>query len=74
MSYLDKSCLLTVEEVSKLLRLSILTIYKYIRERKLEAIAFGGHYRIEQKSLNKFIDTHKTCSNLNFGKDKSYEE
>lgn len=59
MRYMAQTSLLTVKEVSTLLKLSILTIYKYIRERKLEAIRFGGHYRIEKQSLDKFIDSHR---------------
>lgn len=50
---------LTVQEVTEILKLSALTIYKYIRQRQLEAIEFGGHYRIERSSLNKFIKKHK---------------
>lgn len=50
---------LTVQEVADLLRLSSLTIYKYIKEGNLEAVEFGGHYRVSQHSLNKFISIHK---------------
>lgn len=50
---------LTVQEVSKLLKLSVLTIYKYIRLNQLEAVEFGGHYRIEKTSLKKFVDRHR---------------
>lgn len=50
---------LTVHEVASLLRLSVLTIYKYIKEEKLEAVEFGGHYRIPQASLDTFIKNHK---------------
>ena len=49
----------TVAEVSSLLRLSPLTIYKYIRNGTLEAIELGGHYRIESSSLRRFIESHK---------------
>lgn len=49
----------TVAEVSELLRVSPLTIYKYIRSRKLEAIELGGHYRIDSNSLARFINSHK---------------
>lgn len=51
--------LLTVQEVSSLLKLSVLTIYKYIKEEKLEALEFGGHYRIQSSSLHSFIESHK---------------
>jgi excisionase family DNA binding protein len=51
MSYNIENNLLTVKEVSSFLKLSVITIYKYIREQKLEAIEFGGHYRIEKSEL-----------------------
>ena len=50
---------LTVQEVAGLLRLSDLTLYKYIKDGSLEAIEFGGHYRVSRESLNRFISTHK---------------
>ena len=59
MSYNIKTDLLTVKEVSLILKLSVLTIYKYIKERKLEAIEFGGHYRIERNTLINFIRSHR---------------
>ncbi len=59
MSYLSNSEFLTVQEVAEFLRLSVLTIYKYIREEKLQAIEFGGHYRVQKDSLNEFIELHK---------------
>jgi excisionase family DNA binding protein len=49
----------TVQEVSELLKLSVLTIYKYIRDESLEAVQFGRHYRIEKSSLDKFVDSHR---------------
>ena len=58
----NKGQFLTVQEVSKLLKLSELTIYKYIRTQKLEAIEFGGHYRIPESSLSSFIENHKVTS------------
>ncbi len=58
MSYISNNNFYTVKEVSSILRLSVLTIYKYIRERKLSVVKFGGHYRISPNSLNEFIDTH----------------
>lgn len=65
MSHITQTNLLTVKEVAVLLKLSLLTIYKYIRERKLEAIRFGGHYRIEKQSIDKFIDGHRLNNNPN---------
>lgn len=48
-----------VKEVSVFLKLSTLTIYKYIGNKKLKAIHFGGRYLIEKSSLNKFIKNRK---------------
>lgn len=50
--------LLTVQEVANILKLSVLTIYKYIKEQKLEAVSFGGHYRIPEAALDTFIQSH----------------
>ncbi len=55
---------LTVAEVSGLLRLSVLTIYKYIKSGMLDAVEFGGHYRISEASLKHFIEQHKVRQSL----------
>ncbi len=54
---------LTVQEVADVLRLSVLTIYKYIKEGQLEAVEFGGHYRVSSDSLDSFIKEHKVGGN-----------
>lgn len=54
-----KEAFLTVQEVSRLLKIGELTIYKYIRKGQIEAIQLGGHYRIDKLSLEKFLDNHK---------------
>ncbi|PIU35396.1 excisionase [Candidatus Shapirobacteria bacterium CG07_land_8_20_14_0_80_39_18] len=51
---------LTPSEVAKELQLNLLTIYKYIRNRKLSAIKFGRNYRIAERDLEKFIESKKT--------------
>lgn len=58
MRYNHKHHLYTVAEVGQILKLSTITIYKYIREKKLEAIEFGRHYRISALSLERFIERH----------------
>jgi excisionase family DNA binding protein len=56
--FTSENTLLTVQEVAIILKLSVLTIYKYIREHQLEAVEFGGHYRIKKSSLERFIENH----------------
>ena len=51
---------LTPSEVAKELKLNLLTIYKYIRNKKLLAIKFGRKYRITKEDLDKFINSNKT--------------
>lgn len=59
MGYNKTNAFLTVQEVADILRLSVLTIYKYIKEGDLEAVEFGGHYRVSSNSLGNFIQIHK---------------
>lgn len=63
MSHTSQNAFLTVTEISALLKLSALTIYKYIKAGKLSAIEFGGHYRISKSSLESFIASHKVNNN-----------
>jgi len=48
MDYLIETNFLNVKEVSAFLKLSALTVYKYISEKKIKAIHFGGRYLIEK--------------------------
>ena len=53
--------LLTIKEISKLLRLSERTIYRLIEAGKLKTIKFSRKAtRIDEKDLNQFIKKHKT--------------
>ncbi len=36
-----------------------MTIYKYIKDGQLEAVEFGGHYRVPNAGLEEFINIHK---------------
>ena len=56
--YMNKHKLYTVAEVSRILKLSTITVYKYIKESKLEAIEFGRQYRITALALQQFIEIH----------------
>jgi len=41
------------------LKLSALTVYKYIAEKKIKAIRCGGRYLIDKSSLNQLIKEKK---------------
>ncbi len=59
MNYTVETNFLNVKEVSVFLKLSALTIYRYIAEKKIKVIHFGGRYLIDKSSLNKFIEERK---------------
>ena len=49
-----------VEELAKKLRVSNMTIYRYIDKGKVKAYKIGKEYRIEDIEFNKFLDKVKT--------------
>lgn len=52
--------LFTPEEVADKLKMNLLTIYKYIRSKRLGAVKFGRTYRIDEKDLEEFINSHRS--------------
>ena len=53
--------LLTPEQVSKNLRVSVFTVYRWIKSGKLKAIKLTPRlFRIEEKDFNQFLKKHKT--------------
>ena len=51
---------LLVEEVAKMLRVSKMTIYRYIDAGKINAYKLGKEYRIEKHDYDKFLNSIKT--------------
>lgn len=49
-----------VEELAKTLRVSNMTIYRYIKAGKVKAYKIGKEFRIDEKEFNKFLDKVKT--------------
>lgn len=45
----------SIEEVSKLLKVAYLTVYRWIQANKLVAVKAGKQYRISKKVLDNFI-------------------
>jgi len=50
----------TAKELAEKLRVNIMTIYRYIKARKLRAYKIGKEFRIEEKEFQKFLDKVKT--------------
>ena len=49
-----------VEELAKVLRVSNMTIYRYIKAKKVKAYKIGKEFRIEKKEFNNFLTKAKT--------------
>lgn len=45
----------TIEEVAKMLKVAYLTVYRWIRAKKLEAVKAGKQYRISKNNLSEFL-------------------
>jgi excisionase family DNA binding protein len=50
----------TPQEVAEELQLNTLTVYSYIKRKKLLAVKIGRNYRIAKEDLSKFIESNKT--------------
>ena len=51
---------LTVSEIADMLRVEPLTIYRYIRSKKLIAYKLGKDYRVQEKDFKTFLNNCKT--------------
>lgn len=51
--------LLTVTQVAEVLKVSKMTIYRYIKAGKLVAIKAGRDFRVKQTEFDKFLEKHK---------------
>ena len=56
---MNKDQYYSIEEVSKMLKVAYLTVYRWVRSGKLNAIKAGKQYRIGKKELDKFVNKHK---------------
>lgn len=47
--------LYTTKEIADILQVSVFTVFRWIREGKLEHVKIASQYRITQEQLDKFI-------------------
>ena len=50
----------TARELADILKLNIMTIYRYIKAGKLKAYKIGKEFRIDKIEFNKFLNKVKT--------------
>lgn len=50
----------TAEELATKLQVNIMTIYRYIKAKRLQAYKIGKEFRIDKKEFKKFLNSVKT--------------
>jgi excisionase family DNA binding protein len=45
----------TIDEVAEILKVAYMTVYRWIKSNKLEAVKAGKQYRVTQSHLDKFL-------------------
>ena len=50
----------TAEELADELRVNIMTIYRYIKAKKLKVYKIGKEFRIDKKEFSNFLNRVKT--------------
>ena len=50
----------TAQELADKFQVNIMTIYRYIKARKLKAHKIGKEFRIDKKEFNNFLERTKT--------------
>jgi len=50
----------TARELADILKLNIMTIYRYIKAGKLKAYKIGKEFRINKEEFQRFLDKTKT--------------
>ncbi|MEK7569410.1 MAG: helix-turn-helix domain-containing protein [Patescibacteria group bacterium] len=48
------------EDLAKKLKVNIMTIYRYIKAKKLKAYKIGKEFRIDKKEFERFLNSVKT--------------
>ena len=51
---------MTAQEIADILKVNIMTIYRYIKSGKIDAYKIGKEFRIERKEFDKFLNKVKT--------------
>ena len=49
----------TTQEVAEMLKVNVMTIYRYIKSKKISAHKIGGEFRIRKKDFESFLDQTK---------------
>ena len=50
----------TAKELAEKLRVNVMTIYRYIKAKKLKSYKIGKEFRIDKKEFDSFLNKAKT--------------
>ena len=56
---MDEDQYYSIEEVAKTLKVTYLTVYRWVRSKKLIALRAGKQYRIKSSNLKQFLKDKK---------------
>jgi len=57
---MNKKEFYTAQELAEKLRVNIMTIYRYIKAKKLKAYKMSKEFRVDKKEFDKFLKRAKT--------------
>ena len=55
---------MTPEQVAEFLQLNPATVYRYIKQHRLEASRLGRHYRITRQAVDRFLRSNSHASDV----------
>jgi len=55
---------MTPEQVAEFLQISPATVYRYIRQHRLEASRLGRHYRVTRQAIDRFLRANSNASEV----------
>lgn len=55
---------MTPEQVAEFLQVNPATVYRYIRQHRLEASRLGRHYRITRQAVDRFLRANSNASEV----------
>ena len=57
---MNRRSFMTAQETADILKVNIMTIYRYIKAGKIKAYKIGKEFRIEKKEFERFLNKVKT--------------
>ncbi|MEI7579881.1 MAG: helix-turn-helix domain-containing protein [bacterium] len=56
---MEKEQYYKIKEVAEILKVAYLTVYRWVKDGKIEAYQLGKEYRIKKVDLDRFVESSK---------------